>query len=175
MATKLRCPACRKTFLWDMSRGFPRDCQVCHEEIGGEERADDDIVMPSIRSARMAVNDRVYRDMERASEGRAQEAASYLNVPVAEVSDIKITDLRSTRQPGSIAAPPLPAHLQNVGGFGQANGAQYSAQVQSGPEPNAGARTRTALQSFHQNLTKGHAVSDSPALETQQPGYRRRG
>ena len=123
----------------------------------------------------MQRTDQVYRDIERGSEIRAQIAAEQVGATPAEMSGIKITDLRPTTQPGSVAAPPLPAHLQGVGGFGGANGVQYSPLVQSGPEPNAGARMRTSLQNHHGSLTRGYAVSDNPATETQQPGYRRRG
>lgn len=175
MAAKLRCSLCRGTFPWDVSQGFPEKCELCHQRMGGQDRPDDEIVMPSLRSAKMALTDQVYRQMESGSEIRAQAAAEKLGVPVSEMSDLKITDLRSTRHPGEIAAPPLPAHLQGVGSFGGSNGSQYSTQVQSGPAPNAGAKARTALQAYHGNLTKGYAVTDSPALETQQPGYRRRG
>lgn len=174
MAVKLRCPVCRKTFPWDVAHGFPDDCPECGAHVASD-RPDDEIVMPSLRTAKMALTDQVYRQMESGSEVRAQAAAEQLGVPVSEMSDLKITDLRSTRNPGEIAAPPLPAHLQGIGSFGGANGSQYSAQVQSGPSPNAGAKARTAIQAYHGNLTKGYAVTDSPALETQQPGYRRRG
>lgn len=175
MAVKLRCSLCRGTFPWDVSKGFPDECELCHQRMAGQDRPDDEIVMPSLRTAKMALTDSVYRDMEKGSEVRAQAAAEKLGVPVSEMSDLKITDLRSTRYPGEIAAPPLPQHLQGVGSFGGSQGSQYSAQVQSGPAPNSGAKTRTALQAYHSNLTKGYAVTDSPALETQQPGYRRRG
>jgi hypothetical protein len=55
------------------------------------------------------------------------------------------------------------------------NGAEYSTQVQSGPHPNIGATMITKARDFHGKLSHGMAVSDRPALETQQPGYRRRG
>lgn len=175
MAVKLRCTLCRGTFPWNLDGGYPDDCPLCFEHIG-HDRADDDVVMPFIRTTGATkATDQVYRQMEAGSEIRAQAAAEKLGVPTSEMSDLKITDLRPTKHPGDIAAPPLPAHLQNVGSFGGSNGAQYAAGVQSGPAPNAGAKTRTMLQAHHGNLTNGFAVTDSPALETQQPGYRRRG
>lgn len=183
MAAKLRCTLCRETFSWDITQGYPDECPVCNQHIG-HDRADDDIVMPSIGRAREALkaDESVYRSIEQASENRAALAASQLNVPKHEMSDLKITDLRPTTRPGDIAAPPVINPVSqfmqqnpNVGGFKGVDGAQYSPAVMSGPEPNAGARARTMIQSFHGDLTKGFAVSDTPALETQQPGYRRRG
>lgn len=175
MAVKLRCPDCRGTFPWDLTgKGYPTDCPLCESHIG-HDREDDDVVMPmmQLRGNTDRV-DQVYRDMERGSEIRAQIAAEQAGVPASEMSGLKITDLRSTKHPGSIAAPPLPAHLQNMGSFG-GNGAEYATAIQTGPAPNAGAHARTALQQHHGALTRGHAVSDTPALEVMQPGYRRRG
>ena len=173
---KLRCTLCRETFPWDIANGYPGECPICHQHIG-HDREDDDIVMPSIAAAREVTKrtDQVYRDIEKGSELRAQIAAEQAGVPVSEMSGLKITDLKPTIHPGAVAAPPLPQHLQNVGRFQGTDGSQYSPQVMTGPEPNAGARARTALQNFHGDLTRGHAVTDAPALETQQPGYRRRG
>ena len=176
MAWSLRCPVCRKKFAWEdpAKKGFPDNCLLCKAYIG-HDRDDDDIVMPFIRtSGKTKATDQVYRDMERGSEVRAQAAADQLGVPVAEMSDLKITDLKPTTHHGDVAAPPLPPHLRNLGSFGQSQGAEFAASAHTGPEPHAGARARAALQSHHARLTGGAAVSDRPALETLQPGYRPR-
>jgi hypothetical protein len=176
MAFSLRCPICRKKFPWpDPSKnGFPTHCQVCGEEIG-HNRADDDIVLPFIRTSQATkATDKVYRDIEAGAEVRAQAAADELGVPVSEMSDLKINDLRPTTRHGDIAAPPLPPHLQNLGSFGQSQGAEFAASAHVGAEPHAGARARVSLQSHHAKLTGGAGVSDRPALETLQPGYRPR-
>ena len=173
----LRCPTCRTKFKWeDPTKGMPEYCPnpECATRIA-HDRADDDIVMPSLKSMRSASHDQVYREMEKASEHRAEQAALQSGADISEMAGLKITDLRPTRREGDIAAQPLPAHLQNLGSFSGGQGAEYASSVQSGPEPNAGARMRTALQAAHGRLTGGAAVSDVPALETQQPGYRRRG
>lgn len=83
--------------------------------------------------------------METASEQRVADVAAITGQSAAELSHLKITDLRSTKEPGSIAAPPLPAHLQTVGGW-QGSGNEWAGAVRSGPEPNAGAKTMARMQ-----------------------------
>lgn len=78
MATKIRCQACRQTFPWDFTAagGWPDVCpnKSCGTRIGGD-RADDDIVLPFIStSGKTRATDKVYRDMERGSEIRAEAA-----------------------------------------------------------------------------------------------------
>lgn len=181
MASKLRCPACRVTFPWDPAKGFPSYCpnEMCDTRIG-HDRADDDVVTPFIRSnGKTKATDRVYREMEAASEQRVIAAAEMAGVPVSEMSDLKITNLRSTTHEGDVAAVPVSNEVsrlmdKGVGGFQGGNAVEYGSSVQTGPFPNAGAHMRTALQAHHGVVTGG-AVSERPAMETLQPGYRRRG
>ena len=180
MGFSLRCPVCRTKFPWNPRDGYPDECpnEDCNSRIGIEDNTV--ICMPSIRTnARTRGVDKVYRDIEKASEQRAEEAASMLGVSKADMSDLKITDLRSTRHEGDVAAVPVNNEVsrlidRGVGGF-QGDGAGYSAGVQTGPVPNAGAHMRTQLQNHHGQVTRGAGVSDRPALETTYPDYRRRG
>lgn len=186
MAFRLRCPVCRGAFTFDpKTEHWPDFCRLkeCGARIGMNDRADDDIVMPSIRTARSVASDKVYRDMERGSEVRAQMAAEMAGTSVEDMSGLKITNLNSTRNAGDVAAVPVTVannevmafmDRNKVGGF-QGAGVEYSGAVQVGPEPNAGARMRSVLHQHHTNLSHGSAVSDTPAVETLQPGYRRRG
>lgn len=182
---KLRCPECRKAFSWDVNLAWPNRCPFpsCQAEMGNN-RADDDVVMPFITSSqlaeRMARTDDVYRQMEAGSEQRAQQAASLAGVPLSEMSDLKITNLKDARKPGEIAAVPVNNAVsqiidRGIGGFQGSNGVEYSAGVQAGAYANAGAKMRTTIHQHHTELTRGVAVCDRPGLETQQPGYRRRG
>jgi len=178
MALTIRCPDCRKTFPWDfeVAGGWPEQCpnRTCKSRIGGD-RDDDDIVMPFIStSGKTKATDKVYRDIEHGSEVRAQAAAEMTGATAAEMSALKITDLKPTTRHGDIAAPPLPAHLQKLGSFGGSNGSEHGAAVQQGPFPNAGAHARTMLNRHHNQLTRGAGTSERPALETLQPGYRHR-
>jgi hypothetical protein len=174
MKFSMRCPACRAKFPWEPEKGYPEFCpnDACSTRIA-HDRADDDIVIPFIRHTATKATDQVYRDIESSSERRAEMAAADAGTSVEDMSGLKITDLRETRHEGAIAAPPLPAHLENVGSFAGGAAAEHGATIQAGYLPNRGAHVRTAIQNRHAERTG--AVSDRPALETEQPGYRRRG
>lgn len=180
---KLVCPDCRKKFPWEKNTAFPRFCPLCSSDIG-HDTADDDIVMPFIRSSQRTAQaqsaDDVYRQMEKGSEVRAQMAAEHLGVSASEMSDLKVTNLKDASRPGEIAAVPVnnavsQVMAQGVGGFRGTDGLGYSASVQTGAFANSGAKMRTAIHQIHTDISRGSAVCDRPGLETQQPGYRRRG
>ena len=164
MAIKLRCTACRDTFPWDAAKKWPDYCPLCGTDISSPER--DSIVMPFVRSSTKtkAVDD-MYRQMEDGSEFRATAAAQELGVPVAEMSDLKITNMKDNLRTGDTTAVEVTAannaivkHMEATkqGGF-QNNGAAYGAgtasgavnvngQIVTGIEPRAGARALTNLQ-----------------------------
>ena len=204
MAYSLRCPVCRVKMPWDPTAGFPEFCPniSCESRIA-HDRDDSDVVMPFYRSAATKANDDLYRQMEKGSEFRAQAAAEQLGVPVSEMSDLKITNLNSTRYSNDVAAVPVNndvtramANIKQMNpnaavGFSGSEGIGYSSAVQTGPHPNIGAQMRTAIQNAHPQAVQQHCVgkdeqgrrvvpstdvvSERPANETMQPGYRRRG
>ena len=100
------------------------------------------------------MTDKVYRDMERASEGRAEQAAEMAGVPVSEMSHLKITNMRDNVQVGESAAMPvvndvtrqMDAIAARGGQIGFANGADFAATTNSGPYPRAGAAALGAIQ-----------------------------
>jgi hypothetical protein len=179
MAFLIRCPVCRDKFSHDATKPFPDECPSCHEFIGSG-RDDTVITMPALRSAATKANDDVYRQMERSSEHRAEQAAQMAGVPVSEMSDLKITNLRDNKGYGDVMAPPPPS----LGGFGGGAPIPMPAQLSDpmrasalssqGPHPNAGARMQSVIREMHAKTGQGHAVGDRPALETEMPGYRRR-
>lgn len=187
---RMKCPSCGVKFPWNVEKnGFPEYCPnpECATRVA-HDRDDDDIVMPSIRTMASKSNDALYRQMEAASEVRAEQAAAQAGVSVSDMSDVKITNLNSASRQGEIAAPMVNntvtqfmAANPNTTGFNGGGGLGYSSNVQAGPHPNMGARLRTAVQSEHarvvarEGLPGRSVTSDMPALETAQPGYRRRG
>lgn len=183
MAFSLRCPDCRGKFAWNPCKGMPKNCVLCGAYVG-HDRDDDDIVVPFIRHASTTASDKVYRDMERGSERRAEMAAEMAGVPVSEMSGLKITDLAPTRHEGDVAAPVVHNVItKNMDAIrarnpnaqvGYSAGLEYSTDVSGGPFPNAGARTQTALRGAHAERMGWDKVGDLPANEVLQPGYRRR-
>lgn len=183
MAFKLKCPSCRGSFAWSPKEGMPDLCALCGEKVGHD--TDDDIVFcPAIRTnAKTRSVDDVYRQMEAGSITRAQIAASMTNSPVSEMSSLKITNMRDNQKQGDTAVTlqsspvtELMAAAPQQFGFQGGNGLGFSGPVSTGPHPNAGARMRTALQNMHDDgRGNGAVISDRPALETMQAGYRRRG
>jgi hypothetical protein len=176
MACVLKCPECRGKFPWDPTKPHPKTCPLCDHYIG-IDRADDDVVMPAFLSGKTKRVDMVYDSMVRGSEMRAEKVANDYGGSKAE-SGMVMTNMRDGMREGDIAAPPVNNAITQfmdqtkVGGF-QGDGLGYSSQVATGFAPNQGARMRTVLQNTHG--AHGGAVSDRPALETIQPGYRRRG
>ena len=183
MAYSLRCPVCRVKFPWDPKAGMPDLCpnEDCNSRIGVED--DTVICMPSIRTARTKATDKVQRDIVDASERRAEMAAEMAGVSVAEMSDLKITDLRSTRHEGDVAAVPVQNDVtrvmenpigQQAFGFQGSNGVGFSGPVATGIVPNAGAHFQRALRQNHAERVGWDKVGDAPALEISNPLYRRR-
>lgn len=180
MSFKLKCPSCRGSFAWHPKEGMPDLCELCGEKVG-HDTADDIVFCPAIRSnAKTKAVDDVYRQMEAGSITRAQIAAEMVGAPVSEMSGLKITNMRDNQRQGDTAialenspVSELMASAPQTFGFQGGNGLGFSGPVATGPSPNRGAQMRSVLQDVHQS--HGNAVSDRPALETYQPGYRRRG
>lgn len=159
---KLRCPYCRVAFSWDSALPWPKMCPVkdCGEEIGIPDRGDNGVVMPFIRSARMAATDKTYRDIEAGSEVRVDKAAELTGSTKEEMSALKITNINDNMKHGDIASMEMKqadAAMERLKasspmqiGF-QPNGAEYgvgisqgavavNGKITTGIEPNAGAR-----------------------------------
>lgn len=187
MAFVLRCPECRDKFPWAVNTAFPRYCPLCQADINND-REEGEIVMPFIRSAKTTATDKVYSDIVAGSEVRQHAAAELAGTSVEDMSSLKITDLNTRRDAEIMAVTPnnpvsqLMAAAPQATGFQGAAGAGYSGAVSTGPFASAGAKTRTMIHNNHSDAVRQHfpgaktdVVSDRPALETTQPGYRRRG
>ena len=169
----LICTDCRTRIPFDDGQ-WPDSCPGCGKDTSLPDT--DEVALPAFISFRKAAVDQTYRDIERTSEVRAQQAADALGVPVSEMSGLKITNLNDRRD-AEIAAISVPVNpitqqmdlMRARGmptGFG---GAVDFGGVQSGALPNAGAKTRVRLQ----NILPPIASAPLP-LEVTQPGYRRR-
>ena len=124
----IRCPYCKESFWQSVERRSdppPDECPLCHNTGQKQEAA---LVFISkarrerdARTAAMVADGRgpgyhaaardqlrseeqVFRAMEAGSIIRAEAAASELNVPISEVSNLKITDMRDNVKTGEISA-----------------------------------------------------------------------
>lgn len=172
-AYSIRCPVCRQKMPWNEADGFPSKCfnPECGHGIGNN-RDNDDVVIPWIRTNQRTVAiDKVYRDMERGSEIRAQAAADMLGVPVAEMSALKITDMHDNQRPGDVADKPQvstemrsfmqenPQGPAQVGfGQGAAAGLHFSQFTSQGKYPNAGRRMQDIIRNDHPSNVLKHCV-----------------
>lgn len=175
MGFSLKCPECRGKFPWQPKLRYPKICPLCEADIGCD-RDDDDIVMPSIRTMRSVTADKVYRDIEKGSEVRAELAAQAVGCDPSEMSGLKITNMND-RNDCEIGHVELPANNEVAAamakmpsmGFGNA-GLAYSGAVGQGEHANAGARTQAMIRQQHNPAL----VHDFPANELSAPGYRKR-
>lgn len=110
MSYKLRtyeCPECEKHFEYfhtvtDGVEDSPPDyCPKCGAFVGPDQQP-----LPwfgKIGKIQNQTYDKVYRGMEAASHARAQEAADMLGVPVHEMSNIKMDNMRDNLREGDIS------------------------------------------------------------------------
>lgn len=149
MAWTFKCPGCRGKFS---CTAWPTVCPLCKYDTDTPDT--DEISGPAIMSAKTKNNDKLYRDIERGSEVRAQMAADHLGVPVSEMSGIKITNLNDRRDAEIMAMPvknavtDVMSQAPGTTGF-QANGAAFAGAVRTGPYPNAGMSALAKLQAAH--------------------------
>lgn len=141
MPVILKCPECNTKYRWNAGiETAPEFCPNPECEWADTKRADDDVVMPFIRSARTNANDKLYRDMEKGSEVRAEKAAEMAGCSAADMSALKITNLND-RKDAEVAAMPVQnavtQHMEQMNqkggqfGFG-ANGSEWAAGVSDG-------------------------------------------
>ena len=133
----------------------------------------------------------MYREMEAGAEHRANIAMEQFGLDSGEAAVMKITDMRDGLREGDASDVPVSNAVTQVmeqappGVFGFQDGERglgYSQVAHDTPilaERNPGARTQQMLRKAHAANTGniGHAgatTSTMPALETVQPGYRRR-
>ncbi len=166
-----KCPDCRETFdfLHHPSDEPPPDrCTLCNAWMGDEpEKAP--VLHLNYGKEKNRVVDQVYRRMETASAERAEDAADLTGASVAEMSAVKITNMKDNTRPGESSAMTVPENrvssaaaqgAQNlsyqVGGnvvrpeFQNPQAAQWAGETREGP---AALATRKVMDSMpHANI-----------------------
>ncbi len=178
MAVILKCPICREKFKYDVSQGWPDQCQVCGEDINN--RVPDNVVtVPAFLSQKSKNNDQVARQIMDGSETRANMAAAMAGVDVAEMSSLKVTNLND-RNDTQFSAPEVVnpvtermAAMQAAGmptGFGTnaSDAMARAAAAHTGDTPYAGLKERNRLQRLMQPIGQ----APLPKQITDNPNYR---
>lgn len=110
------CPECEGEFTVFMADGeaYPRHCLLCGAYVG----ADPEPIpyFSRVGKATDGSHDKIYRAMEDASIGRAEQAAEMMGTSVAEQSNIKITNMSDSRKEGDVSyMAPAPTPIQSFG------------------------------------------------------------
>ena len=176
MATyALKCPGCEKKFKYDVTDGWPDFCPMCGHKMGND-RPDDEIVMPAFLSQKSRNNDAVARQIMDGSEQRAEMAAAMAGVPVSEMSGLKITNLNDRNDAQVSAMPvnnPVTQHMAAMGYNGWQGGI--------GPQMAANAHTDRydayAGRREHSRIQRAIPPIAQPPMPLEivgNPNYRRR-
>lgn len=187
----LLCPDCGgtfRTYLDTATEPMPRYCALCGFDTQGGQALAEGVASPHLQRPIKNVVDHQYRDMEAGAEFRAEMAKEKFGLDTESANALKMTDMKDGLREGDTSNIPVnnevsrqidaaPQHFGFQGGAAQGMG--YSASVPTGLFPNAGGRTAARLRAGHAKMmgNAGHAgavTSSAPALETDQPNYRRR-
>lgn len=169
---QVRCPSCRKAFPWDPAIDLPSRCPLPGCDYVAKPKGEViEIAAPFIRSQKTTRTDASYRELETSSAIRAELAAQMAGVPVSEMSHLKVTNIRDTKE-GEIAAMPVVNdvtrqmdRMKAMGrptGFGVADGQPVdtgtatgaitvNGQIIQGIQPRAGKR---AMDTTYQTITQ---------------------
>ena len=166
---------------------LPRFCGVCGFDSEGAE-PEQAVTAPHIAMPIKATVDNMYRAMEEGSEHRANMAMEQFGLNSSEVSMMKITDMKDNLRSGdtsdmsvnnSVSQTMQQIEQARPGTVGFAGGANNGVGYSQTGHGNHGLRAMAQLRGQHAAFTgaAGHAgatTSSMPALETTNPGYRRR-
>lgn len=112
LGQRYECPDCEKQFFYQpesTADDGPKFCPKCGVNLADNSAEVIEITRVNINTSVSKKNDTLYRQMETASAGRAEEAADMLGIDKSETSGMKITDMNDGQRPGDIAAK-LPAN-----------------------------------------------------------------
>jgi hypothetical protein len=186
--TKMRtyqCPECTGQFDYLHHPNItddpaPRFCPLCGYDTDADAQPlTVAVTAPHLTKGAARNVDGIWEAEQRGAEHRALMAQS-MGLDSAEAANLKVTNMMDA-QVGEITAPPLNNPVTQImerapqGTFGFVNGAQqgigYSQLAHTGVAPNAGLKMLRSVKIQHSEYAP---VSDLPAKETQEPGYRPR-
>ncbi len=173
MARKVdyKCPECHKVFefLHHPNDEPPPDyCPLCKAFVG-DTAEKQPVFKISIGTAKGKVPDQVYRNLEDSSAARAQEAADLVGANVAEMSAIKVTNLKDNSREGDVAAvtppPSVSAQELTVPGVG---GPQFQAmnveQVQAMQQTARSLPAAKAVRDLNKTIPHRQLIAQKTAV-----------
>jgi hypothetical protein len=177
---RYRCAECHCLFDYDHHPSLEADPlpNFCPNPVCGQslENVTAALVAPHLATKAIVGSvDATIRGMEEGAEIRAQMAQEMGGLDSSEAAGLRITNQKDNLRAGDSSDIPVVNDVtrsmaiqpQGTVGF-QSGGLGYSSTVGQGPYPNAGLRAMIEAQS------RFRPAVDRPALETLQPGYRRR-
>ena len=156
----------------------PRFCPLCGYDTEVDSLAQA-VTAPHLLKGAARNVDGIWQAEQKGAEFRAQ-MAEQMGLDAGEAANLKVSDMREAAAGETTAVPVNNAVTQMMdrappGLVGFVEGAQagigYSQAAHTGMYPNVGTHFLRGLKERHSEYAP---VSDMPARETQQPGYRRR-
>lgn len=187
-----QCPSCDGKFQFThhpTDEPPPRFCPLCGHDTEKDDALTETLSVPALQSRATRGIDDIFKADEEGAQFRADMAQVHHGLSAEDAASIRMSNMQTNNRAGEDSIIPVsnsvtqlmdqaPAGSVGFGG-GAAAGLGYSQSVSTGPFPNAGARTMQKVRNQHATslIGSGHrgpVSSELPALETQQPGYRRR-
>lgn len=170
---RFACPDCGGKFRWPFGDPPPLFCPLCSAYVGEDEPAEFTPKAPAIRTAGNQLHDQLYRDMEKSSIERADQAYEIGGGDRKDYDHLHMTNMRDNVKEGEVSAiaPANPVqrfmqqHPQAPVGQQQAHQAEGYAAMAHQPlvlpngrqingYPHAGAGAAGTVQGGHVNLAR---------------------
>ena len=153
------CPGCGGRFDHLHMRSTeepPYFCPLC-----GTSKRDvhPDLSAPHIRQTIGVVADNVYRQMETASQARAEMAAEMLGESVSEMSAMKMTDMKDSLREGDLSAPRVAANVAGSGIQSAAAVQGHIAAAKAAPDRGGALRMADVVKASHPSRVARAVVS----------------
>lgn len=125
-----RCPDCKGTFTFlhhPNNEPPPDHCHLCGSYMG--EAPEQAPTVINIATAKGKVGDKLYRQMEAATEARIEAAAEMTGGDKSDFAHMKMTDMKDNQREGDITAPSVTKSMDNL--TNNVNGRKVAPEMQS--------------------------------------------
>lgn len=98
------CPDCAGKFRWPFGDPPPLYCPLCSAYVGEEDPAEFTPKAPLIRAVENSLHDKLYRDMEKSSIERADQAYEVGGGDRSDYNHLHMTNMRDKVKEGEVSA-----------------------------------------------------------------------